>query len=152
MALQRLGAVRELALEEVVGFERLGKSKHMLLAVSSLERASDLFGGGLDTAMAKSRESMDISLARHDRAQDLHAGHAGDVRDRLVQLNVHLFECLVQVPITRSLAVGADGSIFFRRSRYDVAESDFTGLPPGRRTITQRNPQVRAFVAWTYTR
>jgi hypothetical protein len=65
--------------------------------------------------------------------------------------DIHQVQLKLEVPVTRSLAVGADGSVFFRRSRYDVAESDFTGLPPGRRTITQRNPEIRAYVAWTYT-
>jgi len=52
----------------------------------------------------------------------------------------------------RSLSIGADASLFFRRSHYDFTGSD---LPPkvgepGRRTITQRNPEVRAFLAWNY--
>ena len=70
----------------------------------------------------------------------LHAGH-----------EIHQVQLNAQAPITRSLALGVDGSVFFRRSHYDVSESDFTGLPPGRRTITQRNPEVRAFVAWSFT-
>ena len=65
--------------------------------------------------------------------------------------DIHQVQLKLDVPITRSLSVGADGSVFLRRSRYDVTESDFTGLPPGRQTVTQRNPEIRAYVAWTYT-
>jgi hypothetical protein len=50
--------------------------------------------------------------------------------------DVHQAQLKLEVPITRPLAVGADGSVFLRRSRYEVAQSDFTGLPPGRRTTT----------------
>ncbi len=59
----------------------------------------------------------------------------------------------LEIPVTRSLAIGADGSLFFRRSHYDFEGS---GVPPeigtGRRTVTQRNPEVRLFLAWTYNR
>jgi len=60
------------------------------------------------------------------------------------QANVKL-----ELPVTRSLSVGVDGSLFFRRSHYDVTSAT-PELEPGRRTITQRNPEVRAFLAWTY--
>jgi len=43
--------------------------------------------------------------------------------------------------------------VFFRRSHYDFEGS---GVPPaigtGRRTITQRNPEARVFLSWTYNR
>jgi Domain of unknown function (DUF3943) len=55
----------------------------------------------------------------------------------------------LEVPFTRSLSLGVDGSMFFRRSHYDVT-SETPEITPGRRTITQRNPEVRAFLAWTY--
>jgi hypothetical protein len=63
--------------------------------------------------------------------------------------NVHNVSLKLEVPFTKSLSVGADGSVFFRRSHYDVT-SDVPNVTPGRRTITQRNPEVRAFLAWTY--
>ncbi len=58
----------------------------------------------------------------------------------------------LEVPITQSLAAGVDTLLFFRRSHYDFTGSDLPPLvgEPGRRTITQRNPEVRLFVAWTY--
>jgi hypothetical protein len=57
----------------------------------------------------------------------------------------------LELPLTRSLGIGAEGSIFFRRSHYDLNSSDIPGLPPGRRTITQRNPEVRVNLTWTYS-
>jgi len=57
----------------------------------------------------------------------------------------------LEIPILRRLAIGADGSMFFRRSHYDFAGS---GVPPeigtGRRTVTQRNPEARVFLTWNY--
>ena len=43
--------------------------------------------------------------------------------------------------------------MFFRRSHYDFTGSDLPPLvgEPGRRTLTQRNPEVRAFLAWSYS-
>ena len=57
----------------------------------------------------------------------------------------------LEVPVFKRLAIGADASLFFRRSHYDFAGS---GVPPeigtGRRTITQRNPEARVFLTWNY--
>jgi hypothetical protein len=64
--------------------------------------------------------------------------------------DVHQANLKLEIPVGRSLTVGADGSIFLRRSRYDVTEDTPEFGAAGRRTITQRNPEVRAFVAWTY--
>jgi len=64
--------------------------------------------------------------------------------------DVHQVNLKLEVPVTRSLSIGADGSIFLRRSRYDVTGDTPEFGEAGRRTITQRNPEVRAFVAWTY--
>jgi opacity protein-like surface antigen len=67
--------------------------------------------------------------------------------------NIHQLGFKLEIPITKSLAAGAETSVFFRRSHYDFTGSD---LPPkvgepGRRTLTQRNPEVRVFLAWTYS-
>jgi hypothetical protein len=57
----------------------------------------------------------------------------------------------LEIPLAKGLSIGADGSLFFRRSHYDFTGS--TLIPkvgePGRRTITQRNPEARVFVAWS---
>ena len=67
--------------------------------------------------------------------------------------NIHQLGLKLEVPFTGSLAAGVEGTLFFRRSHYDFTGSD---LPPrvgepGRRTLTQRNPEVRVFLAWTYS-
>jgi hypothetical protein len=58
----------------------------------------------------------------------------------------------LEIPIAKGFGIGADGAMFFRRSHYDFAGS---GVPArigtGRRTITQRNPEVRVFLTWSYT-
>ncbi len=56
----------------------------------------------------------------------------------------------LEFPVFHSLTLGVDGSIFFRRSHYDVTTSDLPSVAPGLYTVTQRNPEVRAFVSWTY--
>ena len=66
--------------------------------------------------------------------------------------NIHQVQLKLEIPITKSLSAGADSSVFFRRSHYDF---DGSGVPPeigtGRRTLTQRNPEARVFLAWSYT-
>jgi hypothetical protein len=64
--------------------------------------------------------------------------------------DVHQVNLKLEIPIARSLSVGADGSIFFRRSHYDVTEDTPEFGEAGRRTITQRNPEARLFLAWNY--
>jgi hypothetical protein len=70
-----------------------------------------------------------------------------DATHGIQQLQVKL-----EIPVGKGLSVGADGSMFFRRSHYDFAGS---GVPPeigeGRRTVTQRNPEARVFLAWSYS-
>jgi hypothetical protein len=56
----------------------------------------------------------------------------------------------LDVPVTGRIALGVDASVFFRRSDYDLTGSGDTGVATGRRVITQRNPEVRAFVAWQW--
>jgi hypothetical protein len=67
--------------------------------------------------------------------------------------NIQQAQLKLEIPVSRSLALGVDGSVFFRRSHYDFTGSDLPPLvgEPGRRTITQRNPEVRAFVTYTYS-
>ena len=66
---------------------------------------------------------------------------------------VQQLQLKLEIPFTKHLAIGADGSMFFRRSHYDFEGS---GVPPsigeGRRTVTQRNPEARVFLSWTYNR
>jgi hypothetical protein len=56
----------------------------------------------------------------------------------------------LDVPATGRIAVGADGTILFRRSRYDLTGTGETGIATGKRVVTQRNPEIRAFVAWQW--
>ena len=82
-----------------------------------------------------------LDLQRHLRGQEVGLDSDHDVH----QANLKL-----EIPITRSLTVGADGSVFFRRSRYNVTVDTPEFGPPRRQTITQRNPEARLFLAWTY--
>ena len=56
----------------------------------------------------------------------------------------------LEIPIRGSLTIGADGSVFFRRSRYNITEDTPEFGEARRETITQRNPEARVFLAWTY--
>jgi hypothetical protein len=64
--------------------------------------------------------------------------------------DVHQANLKLEIPIARSLSIGADASMFFRRSRYTITEDTPEFGDAGRRTITQRNPEARLFVAWNY--
>jgi hypothetical protein len=65
-----------------------------------------------------------------------------DSNHRIQQIQARL-----DIPVTGPVAIGVDGSIFFRRSHYDLSSSG-TAVSSGRRTITQRNPELRAYLAW----
>jgi hypothetical protein len=75
-----------------------------------------------------------------------------DVKD--IGLNsthgIHQTQLKLEIPVTKTLAIGADASVFFRRSHFDFSGS---GVPPeigtGRRTVTQRNPEARVFLTWS---
>ena len=58
---------------------------------------------------------------------------------------LHRLRLRVNVPITRNFALGAEGIIFYRDSKYSLEELE---------DVTQRNPEVRLFVTWDlgYTR
>jgi opacity protein-like surface antigen len=64
--------------------------------------------------------------------------------------DIHQVNLKLEIPLGRSLTIGADGSVFLRRSRYNVTVDTPEFGPPRRQTITQRNPELRAFVAWNY--
>jgi hypothetical protein len=65
--------------------------------------------------------------------------------------DVHQANVKLEIPIKGSLTIGADGSVFFRRSRYNVTVDTPEFGPPRRQTITQRNPEARLFLAWNFT-
>jgi len=66
--------------------------------------------------------------------------------------HVQQLQVKLEIPLSHRLSLGADGAVFFRRSHYDFAGSDLPPLvgEPGRRTLTQRNPEVRLFLTWQY--
>jgi hypothetical protein len=64
--------------------------------------------------------------------------------------DVHQLNVKLEIPIHGSLTIGADGSVFFRRSRYNITEDTPEFGEARRQTITQRNPEARLFLAWTY--
>ena len=64
--------------------------------------------------------------------------------------DVHQLNVKLEIPLPRSLTIGADASMFFRRSRYNITEDTPEFGEARRETITQRNPELRVFVAWNY--
>ena len=64
--------------------------------------------------------------------------------------DVHQLNVKLEIPIRRSLTIGADASMFFRRSRYNITEDTPEFGEARRQTITQRNPEARLFLAWNY--
>ena len=53
--------------------------------------------GGLAARVAIGRQHVRIALAGHDRPDDAHAGRARDVRDDVMELQVHLRQRLLHV-------------------------------------------------------
>ena len=64
--------------------------------------------------------------------------------------DIHQLNVKLEVPLPRSLTIGADASMFFRRSRYNITEDTPEFGEARRETITQRNPELRVFLAWNY--
>jgi len=58
---------------------------------------------------------------------------------------VHRLRLRINVPITQNFALGADGIVFYRDSKYSAENLE---------DRTQRNPEVRLYVTWDlgYTR
>jgi hypothetical protein len=113
------------------------------------------FGGAIELYLQRKNLPLVTARYRYSRI-DVSNGsiYNGSIQGYNVGLDsdhdVHQTNLKLEIPITRSLTVGADGSIFFRRSRYNVTVDTPEFGPPRRQTITQRNPEARLFLAWTY--
>jgi hypothetical protein len=114
-------------------------------------------GAGVSAEAYLTRKNMPILTARYRGSYiDVSNGsiYNNDTADIGLDAThgIQQLQVKLEVPVAKGLSVGADGSMFFRRSHYDFAGS---GVPveigEGRRTITQRNPEARVFLAWTYT-
>jgi Domain of unknown function (DUF3943) len=110
-------------------------------------------GAGGSIELYLQRNNLPLLTARYRYSYiDVSNGstYSGDNLGLGANHNIHQTQLKLEIPVSSSLAVGVDGSVFFRRSHYDLDRSVLPNVPPGRRTITQRNPEVRAFLSWTY--
>ena len=114
-------------------------------------------GAGVSAEAYLTRKNVPVLVARYRGSYiDVSNGsiYNNDTAD--IGLNathgVQQLQLKLEIPVGKGLSIGADGSMFFRRSHYDF---DGSGVPPeigeGRRTITQRNPEARVFLAWSYS-
>ncbi len=114
-------------------------------------------GAGVSAELYLQRKNLPVLVARYRGSYiDVSNGsiYNNDTSD--IGLNsshgVQQVQLKLEIPVAKGLSIGADGSVFFRRSHYDFEGS---GVPPeigeGRRTITQRNPEARVFLAWSYS-
>ena len=114
-------------------------------------------GAGVSAELYLQRKNVPVLVARYRGSYiDVSNGsiYNNDTND--IGLNathgVQQLQLKLEIPVAKGLSIGADGSMFFRRSHYDFEGS---GVPPeigtGRRTITQRNPEARIFLAWSYS-
>src|SRR6516225_6955711 len=69
----------------------------MLGAVAPGECLRDRLSTRVATVMAQTRQHLRIALAGKDRADDAQAGRAGDVGDDVVELKIHLCQCLLHI-------------------------------------------------------
>jgi hypothetical protein len=74
-----------------------------------------------------------------------------DLKDQSLNSShdIHQSQLRLDIPVSPRVSAGIDGLVFFRKSRYDVTGSGWS-VPPGRRTVTQRNPEIRAFVGYVW--
>jgi len=82
---------------EVVQFERLAQDEELFLLPTTGQGLDEGLRGGFAGRMTQTGQDKRIALAGDDGAQDQQAGLTGDVREDVVQLEVHLLQCLLQV-------------------------------------------------------
>jgi hypothetical protein len=114
-------------------------------------------GAGVSAELYLTRKHHPVLVARYRASYiDVSNGSIYNNDTAEIGLNsthgVQQLQLKLEIPLAKGLAIGADGSLFFRRSHYDFEGS---GVPPeigeGRRTVTQRNPEARVFLGWTYS-
>ena len=98
-------AVAHLGVVEVVQFQRLSQREDVLGAVVAGERFADGVRLSWQRTSRKSSKRSRVAFAGDDRANDAHAGEPGNVRDDVVQLDVHLHERLLHVLNVRGRVV-----------------------------------------------
>jgi uncharacterized protein DUF3943 len=109
-------------------------------------------GAGAAVELYLQRKNRPLLTARYRASYiDVSNGslYAGDNAGLGANHAVQQANIKLELPFAKRLSVGVDGSMFFRRSHYDVTSAT-PDITPGRRTVTQRNPEVRVFLAWTY--
>jgi hypothetical protein len=75
--------------------------------------------------------------------------YSGDLKGLSAEHNLHQIQAKLDVPVAGRMAIGVDGSIFFRQSHYDVTGVNLPpGIVAGRYTVNQRNPEARVYLAW----
>jgi len=90
-------AFGDFRLIKVVQLNSLRESKDVLLPVVADQRLADRFDGGMTAWVAHGGQCRRVALSSHDRADDGHAGHAGDVGHHVMELQVHLRQSLLHV-------------------------------------------------------
>ena len=69
----------------------------MLLTVVADQCGADRLGWRMAPDITKGRQNIRIAFTRDNRPNDLHAGRAGDVRDNVMELQVHLHQSLLHM-------------------------------------------------------
>ena len=90
-------AVGHLLLVDVVEVQGLRQGEDVLLALVAGQGLPDRLGRGMAAPVAMGGQHGRVALAGHDGADDAQAGRPGDVRDDVVELQVHLRQRLLHV-------------------------------------------------------
>ncbi len=90
-------ALRDLGLIEIIQLHSLREGKDVLLPVVADQRLPDRLHRGMAARVAQCRQRCRIPLSSNNRANDGHARHAGDIRDHVMELQVHLRQRLLHV-------------------------------------------------------
>ncbi len=87
----------DLCLVKVIKFQRLGKSKDMLVTVVADQRGLDRVHGGFAVDIPERGENLRITLTVDNGTDDPHACCAGDIGHDVMQLQVHLPQRLLHM-------------------------------------------------------
>src|SRR5882762_1221513 len=126
-------AGRCLLVVSVVQGECLLERKKMLGAVAPGEGLRDRLSTGVATVMAYQR--LGVALAGKDRANDAQAGRTGDIGDDVVELKIHLGQCLLHMLDVR-------GRVLQQTLALTHVGSQFGNLPFGPKAGSQQSERM----------
>ena len=117
----------------VVQGQGLIEREQVLVAVAAGERLRDRLGSWRGTGSRAGGQRLGVAFAGKDRADDAHAGRAGDVGDDVVELQIHLSQRLLHV-------LDVEAGVFQQTARADADRPAAAAICPLGRKLARSRP------------